>query len=109
MTPERAMKGLVSAALANNVGAVARLFDSEPLEMPSVALVRAIAVGNTDVALDLAGRGVAFEPYLQPAPQHSVWGGPSSTSTCGWERVFGMPISACGISPMCEDRAFACR
>lgn len=69
MTPERAMKGLVSAALANNVGAVARLFDSEPLEMPSVALVRAIAVGNTDVALDLAGRGVAFEPYLQPAPQ----------------------------------------
>lgn len=69
MTPERAMKELVSAALANNVGAVARLFDSESLEMTSVALVRAIAAGNTDVALDLAGRGVAFEPYLQPAPQ----------------------------------------
>ena len=67
MTPKKAMTQLVEAALDNDAqGVYALLHSDEPIEMPSIALCRAIAAGSADAALALAGEGVSLVAYPRP-------------------------------------------
>ena len=61
------MTRLALAALADDAEGCADLLASgEPLEMPAVALSRAIAAGSARAALVLAGWGVSLSPYPEP-------------------------------------------
>lgn len=61
---EHAMTQLVLAALADDAEKCVELLASgAPLEMPAVALSRAIAAGSSRAALALAGWGVTLSPY----------------------------------------------
>lgn len=64
MTPKKVMTQLVEAALDNDAqGVYALLVSGEPVEMPGIALCRAISSGSVDAALALAGEGVTLAPY----------------------------------------------
>lgn len=68
MTPKQVMTQLVEAALNNDAqGVYALLASGEPVEMPGIALCRAISSGSVDAALTLAGEGVTLAPYPSAA------------------------------------------
>lgn len=81
---EHAMTQLVLAALVDDAEKCAELLSGDvPLEMPAVALSRAIAAGSPRAALTLAGWGVTLSPH----PEAIVI--PGDTLVARRERVRG--------------------